>query len=106
MNEDISIFKIITLLIILFVFIFAIHSCNKGTDSEPIADKAENGMIEYQDLNGFLIADRETHIIYYRNYDSQYNSFMCPYYSKNGNLCKYENGKIIEVGENDNQKQR
>lgn len=28
--------------------------------------------------------------------------YMAPYYSENGNLCKYENGKLIEIIKEEN----
>lgn len=53
----------------------------------------DNSTIKTKDLYNYIIIDERTHIMYY-NYDS-----LCPYYSENGKLCKYEDGKIIELGD-------
>lgn len=69
-------------------------------ESENIESRAERGTIEYIDFTYDILADEDTHILYiYRN-GAANNSVLCPYYSKNGKLCRYEDGKIIEV-END-----
>lgn len=68
-------------------------------ESENIESRAERGVIEYVDFTDDIVADEDTHILYiYHNglYQSN-NAVLCPYYSKNGKLCRYEDGKIIEV---------
>lgn len=35
--------------------------------------------------------------ILYVYYSGGNRAYLCPYYSENGKLCKYEDGKIIEV---------
>lgn len=69
--------------------------CCSGCTNKPLATVAEQGDIPYNNLNDCIMADEETHILYY--YAPGENCILCPYYSKNGNLCKYEDGKIIEV---------
>jgi hypothetical protein len=49
--------------------------------------------IKYDSDYNEIVADPDTHIMYYSN-DKFY---ICPYYSNNGKLCKYEDGKIIEI---------
>ena len=46
-----------------------------------------------------LGSDCDTGIIYIKNctYDGYY--VYTPYYSKNGKLCRYDNGSIVEVEE-------
>lgn len=71
-------------------------------ESENIESRAESGAIEYVDFSYDVVADEDTHILYiYHNAFSNdsNNAVLCPYYSKNGKLCRYEDGKIIEVGE-------
>lgn len=43
-----------------------------------------------------LVYDPNTHIIYYDN-GVYGGSVWTPYYSENGNMCRYENGEIIEI---------
>lgn len=72
-------------------------------ESENIESRAKRGVIEYVDFSYDVVADEDTHILYiYHNSSTEAtNSVLCPYYSKNGKLCRYEDGKIMEV-ENDN----
>lgn len=69
-------------------------------ESENIESRAERGVIEYVDFADDVVADKDTHILYiYYNPPSGSNDVLCPYYSTNGKLCRYEDGKIMEVGE-------
>lgn len=45
-----------------------------------------------------LIADKNTGIIYYY-FDSNEADTLCPYYSENGKLCRFEDGEIVEIGD-------
>jgi hypothetical protein len=67
-----------------------------GCTEENLESRAEQGLIEYVDLTEDVIADKNTHILYFY-YSKGNNSYLSPYYSENGKLCKYEDGKIIEV---------
>lgn len=82
--------KLIVSLLILCLFF-----CT-GCTEENLESRAEQGLIEYEDLTEYVVADKDTHILYIR-YSSGYKGYLSPYYSKNGKLCKYEDGKIIEV---------
>lgn len=83
--------------IILSGLIISLLFCS-GCTEENLDSRAEQGLIEYVDFTDDVVADEETHIMYiYRSIGN--NGFMTPYYSKNGKLCKYEDGKIIEVSE-------
>ena len=88
-KEDFLIGLII--IIILSLIIFSWLSCLLG--DKKLSTKAEKEMIQYKNMNSYVIADEETHILYYM----LPGHYMSPYYSKDGNLCKYEDGKIIEV---------
>ena len=49
-----------------------------------------------------LFYDDETGIVYFLfnlGYGQNSKGYMSPYYSKNGKLCKYENGQIMEITE-------
>ena len=82
--------KVLAIILLTFTFL-----CT-GCEEQSLGSRAEQGFIEYEDLNDIVIADKETHIMYYKTYNGE-SAVMCPYYSKNGNLCKFEDGKIIEV---------
>jgi hypothetical protein len=81
--------------LILCVLIICLLFCS-GCTEENLGSRAEKGLIEYVDLTEAIIADKDTHILYVY-YSKGYNSYLSPYYSENGKLCKYEDGKIIEV---------
>lgn len=44
-----------------------------------------------------LVADPSTGVIYIKNHTYHNNYVYTPYYSKNGKLCKYEDGEIVEI---------
>lgn len=91
--------KKIRISLLLLICLMCCSGC--GYESENIESRAERGVIEYVDFSYDIVADEDTHILYiYHNgtTNSAYNnSVLCPYYSKNGNLCRYEDGKIMEV---------
>ena len=82
---------IVGLLIICLLF------CS-GCTEENLESRAEQGSINYVNLTYHVVADEDTHILYIF-YNGNHTAYMCPYYSKNGKLCRYEDGKIIEVWE-------
>ena len=69
-----------------------------GCDNENLDSRAEKGYIDYVNFTNHVVADSETHILYIRVSAGE-SCAISPYYSKNGKLCKYEDGKIIELGE-------
>jgi hypothetical protein len=81
--------------LILCVLIICLLFCS-GCTEENLDSRAEQGQIEYVDFTEDIVADKDTHILYVR-YNSGYAGYLSPYYSENGKLCKYEDGKIIEV---------
>lgn len=81
--------------LILCVLIICLLFCS-GCTEENLESRAEQGLIEYVDITEDIVADKDTHILYIY-YSREYNSYLSPYYSENGKLCKYEDGKIIEV---------
>ena len=87
---------------LLFICLLCCSGCEY--ESENIESRAERGFIEYVDFTDDIVADEDTHILYiYHNGSTNVpseNAVLCPYYSKNGKLCRYEDGKITEV-END-----
>ena len=85
--------------LILCALIICLLFCSGCTENVTLENKAELGQIEYVDFTEDIVADKDTHILYYR-YIRNDGVILSPYYSKNGNLCRYEDGKIIEV-END-----
>lgn len=82
--------------LILCTLIICLFCCTGCTEDVTLESKAEQGQIRYEDLTEYIIADKDTHILYVR-YSAGYKGYLSPYYSENGKLCKYEDGKIIEV---------
>ena len=81
--------------LIFCVLIICLIFCT-GCTEENLESRAELGQIEYVDFTEDIVADKDTHILYVEiNHGN--SSYLSPYYSKNGKLCKYEDGKIIEV---------
>lgn len=85
--------------LILCALIICLLFCS-GCTEENLESRAEQGQIRYEDLTEYVVADKDTHILYVR-YSSGCKGYLSPYYSENGKLCKYEDGKIIEVENND-----
>jgi hypothetical protein len=82
--------------LILCVLIICLLFCSGCTEDVTLESKAELGQIEYEDLTEYVVADKDTHILYIY-FDIGNTGYLSPYYSENGKLCKYEDGKIIEV---------
>jgi hypothetical protein len=83
--------------LIICALIICLLFCS-GCTEENLESRAEQGTIDYVNLTYNVVADEDTHILYIY-YNGNHTAYMCPYYSKNGKLCRYEDGKIIEVGE-------
>lgn len=82
--------------LILCILIICLLCCSGCVESENLESRAEQGTIEYEHFADKVVVDEDTHILYiYFNVGE--STYMCPYYSKNGKLCRYEDGKIIEV---------
>lgn len=84
--------------LILCALIICLLFCSGCAEPVTLESKAELGQIMYEDLTEYVVADKDTHILYIK-YSNGYRGYLSPYYSENGKLCKYEDGKIIEVGE-------
>ena len=46
-----------------------------------------------------LVSDHDTGIIYIKNHTYNGRYVYTPYYSENGKLCRYDEGRIVEVEE-------
>lgn len=81
--------KIINTTIILFICLLLMTACGK-TNSAILKS------IEEQD---YLVYDYNTKIVYY--YFDKINgySYMNEYYSENGKICRYIDGKIVEIND-------
>lgn len=53
--------------------------------------------IEIKNTTFDLVSDHDTGIIYIKNRTYAGNPIYTPYYSKHGLLCRYDNGRIVEV---------
>ena len=68
-----------------------------GCDARPhYTDENNNDKItQMNEINEELVYDNNTKIVYY--YYAYDCSYMCPYISKDGRYCKYENGKVVPL---------
>lgn len=73
--------------------VFLLTGCGANVDSVKIKNTAFN-----------LVSDHDTGIIYIKNRTYKGYSVYTPYYSKNGKLCRYDDDRIVEVedGNDDN----
>lgn len=66
--------------------VFLLTGCGKNVDP-----------VEIENASFDLVSDHNTGIIYIKNLTHSYCVYT-PYYSKNGKLCRYNDGRIVEVG--------
>lgn len=55
--------------------------------------------VEIENTSFDLVSDHDTGIIYIRNPTTHGYYVYTPYYSENGKLCRYDDGRIVEVSE-------
>lgn len=67
-----------------------------GCDARPhYADENNNDQItDFNQINEVLWYDSATKIVYYYPHGGV---FLCPYISKDGQYCKYEDGKVVPL---------
>lgn len=88
-------------ILVLAVIVLVIIACIKDANrSDDLKSRAELNQIDTFDSTDIIMADENTGILYYKNTVTD-NKYMCPYYSENGKLCRYEDGKIVEVEANE-----
>lgn len=83
-----DIIVLIALLICIIALVLSVINFIKSKNTPQKQD------IEYRSFYDSLIVDEDTNIVYI-----EFDHSICPYYSENGKLQKYENGKFIEIGE-------
>lgn len=86
---------------LLLICLMCCSGCEYESESVNIEYRAELEVIEYVDFAYDVVADKNTHILYIYHHEGCESAVLCPYYSKNGKLCRYEDGKIIEVDDDD-----
>lgn len=92
------------LAILSILILLLLCGCNgnivmEESSTEEIED--QTGMI---DLSKCLTWDKNTHIIYTKQYTHGGNYIYIPYISSNGKYIRYENGEFVEVEENNDNK--
>lgn len=91
--------KIVKLIIALLICL-----CLTGCNDIEVTPSIESQSIEYSDFK--LIVDKKTGVIYINNtFDYEGGSpghVYTPYYSKNGKLCRWVDGKVVEINEDNN----
>lgn len=58
--------------------------------------------IEIKNTAFHLVSDPDTGIIYIKNRTYAGHRIYTPYYSENGKLCRYDDGRIVEVEDGNN----
>lgn len=53
--------------------------------------------VETESITFDLASDRDTGIIYIKNNTYGNHYVYTPYYSENGKLCRYDDGRIVEI---------
>ena len=91
----------IVLTLILLVSVFTMSSCSSSSNVVYDKENDSSATVYVADLTpvpgyDYLYYSINTHTVYYLGYNSQHNSWMCPYIS-NGHYCEYINGEIVEV---------
>lgn len=83
------------------MMLFGIVGCNNTNVNYYSKDKLVH-LHQIESDREDLYYDDETGIVYFLfdlGVADCKTGYMCPYYSKNGKLCKYENGQIMEIME-------
>ena len=93
--------KFIATTILFVIMVLSFVGCTKPMEKtqEGRIDNPEFVEItDYDFFEGYLVYDRNTKIVYYQT-KGRSNSWLCPYYSENGNLCRFneETGIIEEI---------
>lgn len=91
--------KIITLLLLCCM----LTGCEEY-DETNITPSLSSVNMEYSTFH--LIQDEKTNIVYIDNvikteseFGWNYNHIYTPYYSKNGKLCRFVDGRVVEIDE-------
>lgn len=88
-------YKIIKLALITLLMLFLLTGCEIEPTQVEVTNLTDNWNSSLD-----LVADENTGIIYYYyNGTGNQGDSLCPYYSENGKLCRFEDGKIVEIGE-------
>lgn len=100
------IFNTIVVILIIVIVFFSLLCLLKKEANEEIEEIAKNSnnsseLITPYTFGSELIYDEYTKIIYIKTRTYGYCYIYLPYYSENGNLCRYVDGEIVEVSDSD-----
>lgn len=93
--------KKILLLGISVMMLFGVSGCDGNVGDYPKPKSVHLRQINLENRKD-LYYDDETGIVYFLfnlGYGQNSKGYMSSYYSKNGKLCKYKNGQIMEITE-------
>lgn len=82
------------IVICMFLAVFMLVGCSPQTDTNGNMETGDFNWC-YQIRNTPLVYDKDTKIMYYR----EYRFGMCPYYNEHGQMCYYIDGQIIPIEE-------
>lgn len=95
---------IIIMIIILFVACALVYA-NGSVDSAEVtyADENKSGSAaRFKDIDGDLVYDIETKIVYVKSYTYCGYYTLCPYYAADGFPYRYVNDKLEEITTSEN----
>ena len=97
----------IIVIILLFFGACALVSIKGNVDQAEVtyADENKSGFAaQFKDINGDLVYDIETKVVYLKSYSYCNYYILCPYYAANGLPYRYANDKLetISVSEDKN----
>ena len=87
------------------MMLFGIVGCNDESNNTNVNYYSKDKLVHLHQIESDredLYYDDKTGIVYFLfdlGVADCKTGYMCPYYSKNGKLCKYENGQIMEIME-------
>ena len=92
--------RIILVFVVLFT-VLLVSACGSNDDDSSKSVEEYTANIKTKHFEN-LVANESTRIVYIKNliYTPELRVFLSqytPYYSSNGNLCRYENGKLTEI---------
>lgn len=90
----------IIVIILLFFGMCALVSMNGDVDQAEVtyADENKSGFAaQFKDIDGDLVYDIETKVVYVKSYTYGGYYTLCPYYAANGLPYRYVNDKLEEI---------
>lgn len=91
-----------SIIIVACMMLGILSSCNSNSEKTSTGDTYTDMAIrsEFCNISDRLVYDSNTLVIYYK-FKTSYYGYMAPYYSESGKLCRYIDGQIVEIEQED-----